>query len=620
MSLHWGGRGHGHKSRRTQAASVGTPTPTPTPAPSWSVQPSISGTPTVGETLTGSDGTISNGTVSARAWLRAGTPIGGATGSTYLLDAADEGELISFNVEATGAGGTDDATSAAVGPIAEYVAPTINAPILSLTSNTTYPPPLVADFDETVEEDDVLRVQSSATFDFASPIINDTSTLDAAAITAGEVTVTGLSSIADPDETYFRGRIERGGDVSDWSNTVKHGDVVAPTITSSASPSAAENTSADTTFRSGTLTANEDIASWTVEGGADAAKFSIAGAVWTLNELADLETKASYAVTFRATDYSGNTTDQNMTLTITDVDEIPTAFTTPTAEPAAALSTQYTRSLGSVSGLATGISVPMTITGGRYSLNGGSYATAATTITNGDTITLEKTTGAVYSTATPVVLNYGPLTLTWSVETLADPTVAAWTNVSTPAIQTNSATTHTFNSVAFGAGLAVIVATVEGATLSAISMVPTGGGTTINFTTSASADIARKIWQAAVTSGNYDVTVTTSSAVAFVAITCQTGTNLNSTVSDTSIYTGGYPGSPVVGSSSLVVPADGLGVAGGFVAGGTFVTWNTGTEIADVTASGLTHTVATFTGTSTPSFSPDGTNYSTLVGAAWSKL
>lgn len=101
----------------------GTPTPTPTPAPSWSVQPSISGTAEVGQTLTGSDGTISNGTVSARAWLRAGSAISGATGSTYVLQAADEGQNISFRVTATGAGGSANATSAAVGPVAAAPAP-----------------------------------------------------------------------------------------------------------------------------------------------------------------------------------------------------------------------------------------------------------------------------------------------------------------------------------------------------------------------------------------------------------------------------------------------------------------------------------------------------------------
>lgn len=119
MPLRFGpSRGYALGAGRFAFGTGGTPTPTPTPAPFWSVQPSISGTPTVGQTLTGADGTISNGAVSARAWLRAGTPISGATGSTYLLDAADNGALITFRVTATGAGGSAQATSSAVGPIA----------------------------------------------------------------------------------------------------------------------------------------------------------------------------------------------------------------------------------------------------------------------------------------------------------------------------------------------------------------------------------------------------------------------------------------------------------------------------------------------------------------------
>lgn len=119
-------------------AGASTGTPTPTPAPSWSVQPSITGTPTVGQTLTGSDGTISNGTVSARAWLRGGSAISGATGGTYLLVEADEGENISYRVTASGAGGSAQATSDPVGPV--DAAPEFLAPALTLDDDTTNPP------------------------------------------------------------------------------------------------------------------------------------------------------------------------------------------------------------------------------------------------------------------------------------------------------------------------------------------------------------------------------------------------------------------------------------------------------------------------------------------------
>lgn len=87
------------------------------PLPSWTVAPSISGTPQVGQTLTGNPGTVFNGTVTSRAWLRDDVAITGATGSTYTLVEADVDAMISFRPTATGHGGTASATSSAVGPI-----------------------------------------------------------------------------------------------------------------------------------------------------------------------------------------------------------------------------------------------------------------------------------------------------------------------------------------------------------------------------------------------------------------------------------------------------------------------------------------------------------------------
>lgn len=100
------------------------------------------------------------------------------------------------------------------------------------------------------------------------------------------------------------------------------GDTTPPTITSPASASVAENTVNPT----GSLSANEPV-TWSVAGGADAALFSISGSTWTLNATPDYETKATYQVTFRATDAAGNYTDQAFTLTITDVAEGGAAWT-----------------------------------------------------------------------------------------------------------------------------------------------------------------------------------------------------------------------------------------------------------------------------------------------------
>lgn len=84
------------------------------PPPTFTTEPSISGTPAVGQTLTGDTGTISNGSVSAVQWLRNGAAISGATSTTYVLVTADAGKAVTFRVTATGSGGTETATTAAV--------------------------------------------------------------------------------------------------------------------------------------------------------------------------------------------------------------------------------------------------------------------------------------------------------------------------------------------------------------------------------------------------------------------------------------------------------------------------------------------------------------------------
>jgi hypothetical protein len=98
---------------------------------------------------------------------------------------------------------------------------------------------------------------------------------------------------------------------------VTNADDTAPTITSSASPTVAENTA-----WSMTLTANETV-TWSKVGGSDQALFTLSGATLSLpaqdyESPADSNTNNTYVVTVRATDTAGNTTDQTITLTVTN--------------------------------------------------------------------------------------------------------------------------------------------------------------------------------------------------------------------------------------------------------------------------------------------------------------
>jgi len=87
-------------------------------SPEPSVSPAISGTTTVGSTLTVSNGTWTDSpTGYTYQWLRDGAEIASAAASTYLLTVSDTGALIGCQVTATNASGSTVTYAAEVGPI-----------------------------------------------------------------------------------------------------------------------------------------------------------------------------------------------------------------------------------------------------------------------------------------------------------------------------------------------------------------------------------------------------------------------------------------------------------------------------------------------------------------------
>ena len=76
-----------------------------------SVLPAITGTKTVGQTLTCSNGTWSQSPTLTFQWRRDGNAIAGATANTRVLAGADQGALMSCTVKATKSGVTAVATS-----------------------------------------------------------------------------------------------------------------------------------------------------------------------------------------------------------------------------------------------------------------------------------------------------------------------------------------------------------------------------------------------------------------------------------------------------------------------------------------------------------------------------
>jgi ribosomal protein S11 len=144
------------------------------------------------------------------------------------------------------------------------------------------------------------------------------------------------ASIADDGRNTFETVCAVASPVAGLA-TVIIPDVTAPTITSANSASVAENATL-----AHALTANETV-TWSVAGGADAARFEISGSTlrWLSNGTKDFEapndanTDNAYVVSVRATDASSNTTDQTVTVTVTDVDDTaPTITSAATANNA----------------------------------------------------------------------------------------------------------------------------------------------------------------------------------------------------------------------------------------------------------------------------------------------
>jgi hypothetical protein len=101
--------------QRTEALKVGGK-----PPPANTVAPAVTGTATVGQTLTTTNGTwtgVATPTY-ARQWFRGNHPIAGATALTYVLQAADQGYHVFCRVTATDANGSAVAPSNLRGPIA----------------------------------------------------------------------------------------------------------------------------------------------------------------------------------------------------------------------------------------------------------------------------------------------------------------------------------------------------------------------------------------------------------------------------------------------------------------------------------------------------------------------
>ena len=116
--------------------SAPTSVVTTTSIPVNTAIPTISGAPQVGRTLTATNGTWTNSPASfTYQWNRAGTPIPGATASTYIPAAADVGNTLTISVTATnGSGPSTPAISQATRSVIDIIPANLTLPTISGTA------------------------------------------------------------------------------------------------------------------------------------------------------------------------------------------------------------------------------------------------------------------------------------------------------------------------------------------------------------------------------------------------------------------------------------------------------------------------------------------------------
>ena len=172
----------------------------------------------------------------------------------------------------------------------------------------------------------------------------------------------------------------------------------------------------------------------TVSGINTAATISITGGEYSINGGSYTSSSGTVnngnTVTVRQTSSGSNSTTTNATLTIGGVSDTFSVTTLPLAGPDTTpnqftfidrtnvtLSTVITSNTITVSGI--NAAAPISITGGTYSINGGSYTSSSGTVSNGNTITVQLTSSGSNSTTTNATLTIGGVSDTFSVTTQA---------------------------------------------------------------------------------------------------------------------------------------------------------------------------------------------------------
>ena len=297
------------------------------------------------------------------------------------------------------------------------------------------------------------------------------------------VTVTGVNDAVDDGDINYNINFT----VSSTADTNYDGMVVASVAASNTDDDATFSFTDQTSVALNTLITSDTVV---ITGLLNPAAISIIDGAYKIN--AGTYTSASGfvnngdTVTVQTTSSASNNTTVNAVLTIggisdtfsvtTLTDTIPDAFSF-TDQADAALSTLITSDTVTLAGL--GASSPISITGGVYKINAGTYTSASGFVNNGDTVTVQTTSSLSGLTAVDVILSIGGVSDTFTVTTemdadgdgVADSIDAFPTNIAASVDADNDGLPEEWNT-----SCDVTCQNNSGLTLDTTSSVTTGGG------------------------------------------------------------------------------------------------------------------------------------------------
>lgn len=202
-------------------------------APSFSVDPTVSGTMTIGQTLTASF-TQSGSTTTTYQWFRAGAAISGATNSTYVLVALDDTVLITVRVTISNSAGSVVRTSP--GRQATYAAPTVANAISNVSVNQEPSAYMTQSLASVFTGTNITITKQAG--NAAARVSPDSSSLVHSlngAVTATTITIRATNSGGFVDTTYTLTITAHAAAITDWPadiTTATFSEVTDPAVAS----------------------------------------------------------------------------------------------------------------------------------------------------------------------------------------------------------------------------------------------------------------------------------------------------------------------------------------------------------------------------------------------------